>query len=101
MALAAAFLWAISSLLSILPARHLGSFSYSRWRIGCTAIMLSSIAIFNNGWATIHFNDILPMVLSGLVGIFIGDTALLLVLIEWGPVKLDYFFHAMPYFLLS
>ncbi|MGR5456899.1 EamA family transporter, partial [Vibrio alfacsensis] len=36
LALIAAFLWAVSSIISVTPAKHLGSFSYSRWRMGCT-----------------------------------------------------------------
>lgn len=50
LALAAALLWAIASLLSVTPAQHLGSFAYSRWRMGCTAVMLSSMALFTGGW---------------------------------------------------
>ncbi len=49
-ALAAAALWAISSLISVTPARHLGAFAYSRWRMGCTALMLSSMAWAVGGW---------------------------------------------------
>lgn len=44
LALAAACLWAIASLLSITPAKHLGSFAYSRWRMGCTSVILTTIA---------------------------------------------------------
>lgn len=44
LALAAACLWALSSMISVTPARHLGAFAYSRWRMGCVTIMLSSLA---------------------------------------------------------
>ncbi|MEF1299376.1 EamA family transporter, partial [Vibrio parahaemolyticus] len=44
LALCAAFLWAVSSLISVIPAQHLGAFSYSRWRMGCTAVILSTMA---------------------------------------------------------
>ena len=84
-ALAAAALWAISSLISVVPARHLGSFAYSRWRMGCTAIMLTSMAWFIGGWATIESSHIIPMALSGLIGIFIGDTALFACMNRMGP----------------
>ena len=33
LALAAALLWAIASLLSVQPASHLGAFAFSRWRM--------------------------------------------------------------------
>ncbi|MDN3716093.1 hypothetical protein BCT04_07840 [Vibrio breoganii] len=85
LALAAAFLWAISSLISVKPARHLGPFAYSRWRMGCTAIMLSSMAAFTGGWATVATEHMTLMMLSGLIGIFIGDTALFACMNRMGP----------------
>ena len=32
LALVSAFLWASASLFSVTPARHLGTFAFSRWR---------------------------------------------------------------------
>ncbi|MEF1226520.1 DMT family transporter, partial [Vibrio fortis] len=108
LALAAAFLWAIASLMSVKPAQHLGSFAYSRWRMGCTAIMLSSMAWLTGGWATVESNLITPMMLSGLIGIFIGDTALFACLNRMGPRQAGLLFscHAvfsaiLGYFLFS
>ena len=46
LALAAAFLWAIASLLSVTPARHLGTFAYSRWRMGSTFTILATMALY-------------------------------------------------------
>ncbi|CAM2976670.1 DMT family transporter [Vibrio rarus] len=85
LALAAAFLWAISSLISVKPARYLGPFAYSRWRMGCTAVMLTAMAAFTGGWSTVNSEHITPMMLSGLVGIFIGDTALFACMNRMGP----------------
>ncbi len=85
MALGAAFLWAFSSIISVTPAKHLGPFAYSRWRMGCTAIILSSIALFTAGWSSVELAHIWPMALSGLVGIFIGDTALFACMNRMGP----------------
>ena len=76
LALAAAFLWAVASLLSVGPAQHLGTFAYSRWRMGCTSVILASMAALTGGWATVETSAISAMALSGLIGIFIGDTAL-------------------------
>lgn len=84
-ALAAAALWAVSSLLSTTPARHLGSFAYSRWRMGCTAVMLTGIAWLAGGWDSVDVSHIIPMALSGLIGIFIGDTALFACMNRMGP----------------
>ncbi len=107
-ALASAFLWAIGSILSVLPARHLGSFSYSRWRMGCTSVMLISMALFTGGWSTVAYEQIPPMALSGLIGIFIGDTALFACFNRMGPRQAGLLFscHAvfsaiLGYFLFS
>ncbi|WP_434566527.1 DMT family transporter [Vibrio chagasii] len=108
LALAAAFLWAIASLMSVKPAQHLGSFAYSRWRMGCTAVILSSMAWFTGGWSTVETELITPMMLSGLIGIFIGDTALFACLNRMGPRQAGLLFscHAvfsaiLGYFLFS
>ncbi len=62
LALCAAFLWAVSSLISVVPAQHLGAFAYSRWRMGCTAVILSTMAWSTGGLAkclhrTYYAND--------------------------------------------
>ncbi|ELP4888512.1 DMT family transporter [Vibrio cholerae] len=108
LALAAACLWAIASLLSITPAKHLGSFAYSRWRMGCTSVILTTIALFSGGWLTVHNSAIPAMMLSGFIGIFIGDTALFACLNRMGPRQSGLLFscHAvfsavLGYFLFS
>lgn len=108
LALCAAFLWAISSLISVVPAQHLGAFSYSRWRMGCTAVILSSMAWFTGGWLSVSSEHITPMMASGLIGIFIGDTALFACLNRMGPRQAGLLFscHAvfsaiLGYFLFS
>ena len=108
LALGAALLWAISSLMSVAPSKHLGSFAYSRWRMGCTSIILTLFALFTGGWDSVTTSDILPMALSGLIGIFIGDTALFACLNRMGPRQSGLLFscHAvfsavLGYFLFS
>ncbi len=108
LALAAALLWAIASLLSVTPAQHLGSFAYSRWRMGCTSIILSLMALATGGWESVNGDHITPMVLSGLIGIFIGDTALFACLNRMGPRQAGLLFscHAvfsaiLGYYLFS
>lgn len=108
LALAAASLWAVSSIISVTPSRHLGSFSYSRWRMGCTAVILSSMAAVNGGWASVGAAHITPMMASGVIGIFIGDTALFACMNRMGPRQAGLLFscHAvfsalLGYFLFS
>lgn len=108
LALAAAFLWAISSIISVVPSRHLGAFSYSRWRMGCTAVMLSTMAIITGGWLSVTVEHLVPMAMSGIIGIFIGDTALFACMNRMGPRQAGLLFacHAvfsaiLGYFLFS
>ncbi len=108
LALAAAFLWAISSLMSVKPAQHLGTFAYSRWRMGCTSLMLSLMALLTGGWQSVEWSAMSAMMLSGVVGIFIGDTALFACMNRMGPRQSGLLFscHAvfsaiLGYFLFS
>ncbi|EOC1797487.1 DMT family transporter [Vibrio fluvialis] len=108
LALAAAFLWAIAGLMSVTPARHLGTFAYSRWRMGCTSVILGTIALLSGGWSSVDTSAVTPMMLSGLIGIFIGDTALFACLNRMGPRQAGLLFscHAvfsaiLGYFLFS
>lgn len=108
LALAAALLWAIASLLSVKPAHHLGTFAYSRWRMGCTSVILAAMALYTGGWETVTVPSLTAMMFSGLVGIFIGDTALFACLNRMGPRQAGLLFscHAVfsalfGYFLFS
>ncbi|KOO13249.1 hypothetical protein AKJ18_19600 [Vibrio xuii] len=108
LALAAAFLWAVASILSVVPAQHLGTFAYSRWRMGCTSLILGSMALYTGGWSSVEMSAISAMMLSGVIGIFIGDTALFACLNRMGPRQAGLLFscHAvfsavLGYFLFS
>jgi len=108
LALAAAFLWAVASLLSVVPAQHLGTFAYSRWRMGCTSVILGTMALVTGGWSSVELSAISAMMLSGMIGIFIGDTALFACLNRMGPRQAGLLFscHAvfsaiLGYFLFS
>ncbi|WP_087024524.1 DMT family transporter [Thaumasiovibrio subtropicus] len=97
LALLAAFLWAFSSMISVTPARHLGTFAYSRWRMACVTLMLCSAATFMSGWSSLLHQDYAVMALSGLIGIFIGDTALFACFNRVGPRRAGLLFscHAV------
>ncbi|TFH89831.1 DMT family transporter [Vibrio ouci] len=108
LALAAAFLWAVASILSVVPAQHLGTFAYSRWRMGCTSLILGTMALYTGGWSSVETSAISAMMLSGVIGIFIGDTALFACLNRMGPRQAGLLFscHAvfsavLGYFLFS
>ena len=97
LALAAALLWAIASLLSVQPASHLGPFAFSRWRMACVTLMLGALALYTGGFTSLAGPQLLQVALSGLIGIFIGDTALYASLNRLGPRRAGLLFasHAL------
>lgn len=103
LALAAAACWAVSSLLSASAARHLGAFAYSRWRMFCVSLMLWAAAMVTGGWASLSTPALGVMAASGLIGIFIGDTALYAAMNRLGPRRASVLFatHALFSVLLG
>ncbi|WP_421208145.1 MULTISPECIES: DMT family transporter [unclassified Aeromonas] len=97
LALASASLWAIAALISVKPARHLGAFAYSRWRMFLVSLMLGSISLLSGGWQTLTAGTLPLLALSGLIGIFIGDTALYACMNRMGPRRSGLLFscHAL------
>jgi drug/metabolite transporter (DMT)-like permease len=85
LALGAAACWAVGSVMSVTPARHLGAFAFTRWRMAMVALMLWSVVAFTGSWRTFDSSAWGVMAVSGLVGIFIGDTALFSAINRLGP----------------
>ena len=75
-ALAAAACWAFGGLLSAEPSRHLGAFSFTRWRMLTVAAMLWATTLALSSFQATALAHIGAMAISGLIGIFVGDTAL-------------------------
>lgn len=84
-ALGAATLWALTGLLSAGPAQHLGAIAFNCTRMVLVALMLTAWVALTTGWSSIGGDHFLPLVLSGFIGIFLGDTALFLTLNRMGP----------------
>ncbi|GLK64807.1 MULTISPECIES: DMT family transporter [Paracoccus] len=84
-ALGAAACWAITGILSQSAAQALGPFGFNRLRQGMVAIMLAVIVIATGRLGGIAFGDLWRLSLSGVVGIFLGDTLLYVTLIRLGP----------------
>ena len=97
LALAAASLWAVAALISVKPARHLGAFAYSRWRMFLVSLMLASASLATGGWQTLTESALPLLALYGLVGIFVGDTALFACMNRLGPRRSGLLFscHAL------
>jgi len=76
LALGAAACWATSSLMAFTPVRHLGPFAFTRWRMALVAVMLWGVVLATGSWRTLSLDVSGTLAISGLIGIFIGDTAL-------------------------
>ena len=85
LALGAAACWAIGSMTSVTPARHLGAFAFTRWRMAMVALMLWAVVLIQGTWATFDAHAWGVMAVSGLIGIFVGDTALFAAMNRLGP----------------
>ncbi|MES2205936.1 MAG: DMT family transporter [Pseudomonadota bacterium] len=103
LALGAAACWACSSLSSVTPARHLGAFAFTRWRMIIVAFVLWAVVLLTSGWQTLPLGVFKNMALSGLIGIFIGDTALFSSMNRLGPRRSGVLFatHAIFSVLLG
>jgi len=85
LALGAASCWAIGSVISVTPSRHLGAFAFTRWRMAMVALMLWSVVLWQGSWASFDAHAWGVMAISGLIGIFVGDTALFSAINRLGP----------------
>jgi drug/metabolite transporter (DMT)-like permease len=97
LALAAAACWALGSMLSVSPARHLGAFAFSRLRMLMVAGMLWLAAWATDGWHAISSLQFGLMAASGVIGIFIGDTVYFAAMNRLGPRRTGVLFatHAI------
>lgn len=84
-ALAAATCWAFAAIVSAGPSQKLGAFVFNRLRMVMVFVMLALYAWVAGSWSTINVENLPVLVLSGLIGIFVGDTALFLTLNRLGP----------------
>ena len=85
MALGAAACWAVGSVMSVTPARHLGAFAFTRWRMAMVAVMLWAVVAVQGSWHSLNGHAWGVMAISGLIGVFVGDTALFAAMNRLGP----------------
>lgn len=97
LALGAAGCWAVTSLLSAPQARHLGAFAFTRWRMLLVFGMLLPVVLISGGWRSLNLAQSGTLVISGMVGIFVGDTALFAAMNRLGPRRTGVLFatHAV------
>ncbi len=84
-ALGAATCWALTSLISAGPAGYLGAPAFNRLRQAFVALLLAGYVVVSGTWQQFNAGNLAAIILSGLVGIFAGDTLLFASLNRVGP----------------
>lgn len=84
-AVGAATCWALTGLLSAGPAGHLGALAFNRTRQLFVAALLGLYVLASGSWRDLQPDVLWPLVLSGFIGIFVGDTLLFTCLNRLGP----------------
>ncbi len=84
-ALAAALCWSVTGLLSAIPAGHLGAVAFSRARQTIVTVALAIYVLASGVGHGMDWTLVVPLVLSGVIGIFLGDSLLFGSLNRVGP----------------
>ena len=103
MALLAATCWATASTFSVGPTQRLGAIGFSRLRMAFATLLLWALTLASGGWHSLHPSAMGLLAASGLIGIFIGDTALFACMNRLGPRRSGVLFacHALFSALLA
>jgi len=84
-ALGAATTWAFTGLITQPLVHYFGATATNRYRITVASFMLLLLTSLLGLWHTLDMSGMWLLVLSGLIGIFVGDTALMQALKRIGP----------------
>jgi drug/metabolite transporter (DMT)-like permease len=84
-ALGAATAWAVASALAHAPAKSLGAFAFTRIQLVAAAILLAAIATARGAWATVAWDHWPALAFSAVVGVLLGNLALIACLRRGGP----------------
>ena len=98
LSLGAAVCWAFTSVMSATPARHLGTFAFTRWRMALVLLMLLPVVVLSGSWRSLSFADCAVLGFSGFIGIFVGDTALFGAMNRLGPRRTSVLFATHAFF---
>ena len=97
-ATSAALCWAVASLISADVTRKIGGLAFNRLRLFFVSIILVSYTFYLNTWNTINQDFLFTILLSGVIGIFLGDTLLFIALQKIGPRRNNILFSlAAPF----
>ena len=84
-ALGAAACWALTGILAPGPIARLGALAFNRWRQVFAALMFAAVVAASGTWRQFDAGTVAPLVLSGLIGIFLGDSLLFTAVGRLGP----------------
>ena len=101
LALLAAFCWSLASLISADVSRSLGGIGFNRIRLIIVSMMLIAYATVDSTWSSINSEFLIIIIISGIIGIFLGDTLLFLALQRIGPRRNNILFAlAAPFTII-
>lgn len=84
-AIGAAISWAVTGLMVAPPLQRLGTFAFNFYRQSFTTLVLLLIVGIGGLWHGATLSHAWPLVLSGMIGIFVGDTVLFATISRLGP----------------
>ena len=101
LAILAALCWSISSLISVDISCTIGGLVFNRLRLFFVSIMLILYTTAIDTWKTIELDLLNIIILSGVIGVFFGDTLLFIALQKIGPRRNNILFAlAAPFTIL-
>lgn len=101
LAILASLCWSISSLISVDISRTIGGLVFNRLRLFFVSIMLILYTTAIDTWKTIELDLLNIIILSGVIGVFFGDTLLFIALQKIGPRRNNILFAlAAPFTIL-
>ena len=84
-AVGAATCWALTGIIAAGPAGQLGAWAFNWIRQVSVTVLLAILMLATGIWQQLNVANIGPLAVSGLMGIFIGDTLLFATLNRVGP----------------
>lgn len=91
-AIGAAIIWAVASIVSYRPVMHFGVLNFTRVQLPMSALLLIIVVSMQGGWESLNWSQWLPIALSGIIGILLGDVALHSCLKYGGPRRMQLLF---------
>lgn len=84
-ALGAAACWALTGILAPGPIAQLGALAFNHWRQLFATLMFAAVVLVTGTWRQFDAATVVPLVFSGLIGIFFGDSLLFTAVGRIGP----------------